>query len=247
MPARHQANYTQLLALAGFFFGCSSVGLLAQTPATQAGMSSKVLMREPLGETSELKMSLFILTLPAGATVPTHTHRGAVFAYVLEGDIENQIEPDPPQIFHPAGFFHERPMQVHRIFRNLSKTEPAKVLIFQNTGALPPSVKPILQEPLATVTDQEVSAISLVAEPGAVAPSAHQHPGPVFAYLLKGEVESQVDPDLPKLYRAGDVLYEPPMHAHRLFRNVSKTDSAELLVFEVSGKGQPLAMGIQTK
>ena len=51
-----------------------------------------------------------------------------------------------------------------------------------------------------------------------------------------------MDPDPPKIYRAGDVFYEPPMHAHRLFRNRSQTEPAELVIFEVGEKGQPLAI-----
>jgi quercetin dioxygenase-like cupin family protein len=62
-------------------------------------------------------------------------------------------------------------------------------------------------------------------------------------YVLKGEIESQVDPDQPKVYREGDVFYDPPMHAHRLFRNLSKTEPTELLIFQISEKGKPLAMG----
>lgn len=209
--------------------------LRAQTP----GIATKVLMQEPLGETQEPKMSLFILDLAAGLTVPTHTHAGAVFAYILQGDIENQVEPDPPSVYHPGGFFHERPLQVHRLLRNLSQTEPAKILILQNTGTL--STKPLIQETLPNAASQQVSMITLVAAPGAAVLTAHQHPGPVFACVIKGQIETQADPDPPKIYRAGDAFYEPPMHAHRLFRNVSKTEPAEVVIFEVSEKGQPLA------
>jgi quercetin dioxygenase-like cupin family protein len=165
-----------------------------------------------------------------------------VFAYVLQGDIENEVEPDPPKIYHAGDSFRERPMQVHHLLRNLNQTDPAKILIFQNAGTLPSSVKPLLQERLTKITDQQVSMITLVTPPGASVPAAHQHPGPVFAYVLRGEIESQVDPDPPKVYRAGDVFHEPPMHAHRVFRNLSTTEAAELVIFQVSEIGQPLAM-----
>lgn len=203
-------------------------------------------MKEPLGETSEPKMSLFILNLAAGQSVPSHSHAGSVFAYVLQGEIENQVEPDAPQVFHPGGFFFERPMQTHRIFRNLSPTEPAKILIFQNTSSLPSTIKPLLQEPLTNLANQEVNVISLAGRPGgSSSPSqAHRHPGPVFAYVLKGEIETQVDPDPPKIYHAGEVFYEAPMHVHRMSRNVSKTEPTEILVFEVVEKGQPLGMSV---
>jgi quercetin dioxygenase-like cupin family protein len=245
MPVSPTSVPKAILVLAAFFGGGSSVTLSAQTPAAPPGITTKTLMQEPLGDTSEPKMSLFILSLSAGLTVPTHTHAGAIFAYVLQGDIENQIEPEPPTVYHPGGFFHERPMQVHRLLRNLSNTEPAKILVLQNTGTLSANIKPLLQEPLANITDQVVHVFTLETAPGTAVTAAHQHPGPVFAFVLKGEIESQVDPDPPKVYREGDVFYEAPMHAHRLFRNLSKTEAAELVIFQVGEKGEPLAMGLE--
>lgn len=59
---------------------------------------------------------------------------------------------------------------------------------------------------------------------------------------MKGEVESQVEPGEPTVYRSGEVFYEPPLHPHRFYRNLSKTEPAELLVFQVRAKGQPLAI-----
>ena len=87
-------------------------------------------MQEPLGKTSEPKMTLFVTTLPPGYEAPMHQHGGVVFIYVLEAEIESQVEPNPPKIYHAGDFFHEPPMQVHRTFRNLSKTAPAKFLNF---------------------------------------------------------------------------------------------------------------------
>lgn len=216
--------------------------LLTQTPAPPR-KGPRILMQEPLGQLSDPKMSLFILDVAPGMTYPSHSHTGAVFAYVLQGDIENQLDPDPPKIYHAGDYFHERPMQVHRMLRNLSQTEPAKILIFQNTGSLPSTINPLMQETLENTIDQQVTALLLM-PPRSAPPSAHQHPGPVFAYIVKGAIENQVDPDPPKVYHAGDVFYEPPMHAHRLFRNLSKTEPAEVIVFEVSEKGRPLAMPV---
>jgi hypothetical protein len=53
-----------------------------------------------------------------------------------------------------------------------------------------------------------------------------------------------VDPDPPRIYHADDFFYEPPMHAHRLLRNPSKTEPAELVIFQVGEKSQPLSMGV---
>lgn len=70
----------------------------------------------------------------------------------------------------------------------------------------------------------------------------HKHPGPVFAYILEGQIENQVDPDPPKTYAAGDVFYEPTMHVHRSLRNLSDTQTARILVFQLVPKGQPAAL-----
>src|SRR5690349_21565481 len=91
----------------------SGATLLAQPPTAE----STTLGRQTLSETTDPKMSLFFLNLAPGAIVPSHSHAGAVFAYVLQGDIENQIELEPPAVYHPGGFFEERPMQVHRMLR----------------------------------------------------------------------------------------------------------------------------------
>ena len=202
-------------------------------------LRGQVLMQEPLGETTEPKMALFTLSLAAGQTVPSHQHAGVVFAYVLDGEIENQVEPGQPQIYRAGDFFHERPGQVHRLFRNLSATTPAKILVFQNTGTLPPGVKPLLHESLTDLTNQEISVTKTTTPPGGASPGPHKHSGPVFAYLVKGEVESQVEPGEPTVYRSGEVFYEPPLHTHRFYRNLSKTEPAVLLVFQVLAKGQP--------
>ena len=236
---RPVVNRSLTLALAVLMWGGSGALLHGQT-----------LMQEPLGKTSEPKMTLFVTTLPPGYEAPMHQHGGVVFIYVLEAEIESQVEPNPPKIYHAGDFFHEPPMQVHRTFRNLSKTAPAKFLNFsniatQNTGTQNASgvtARVLLQEALANLTEQEVCVIKITTAPGAPAAAAHQHPGPVFAYLLKGEVESHVEPGEPRVYRAGDVFYEPPLHIHRSYRNLSETNPAELLVFEVREKGQPLAV-----
>lgn len=103
-------------------------------------------------------------------------------------------------------------------------------------------VKTLMQENLSGITDPEVTVITLTVAPGAVSPP-HEHIGPVFAYILEGAIENQVDPDQPKTYNAGDFFYEPAMHVHRILRNLSKTEPAKLLIFEVGEKGKPFTIG----
>jgi quercetin dioxygenase-like cupin family protein len=106
------------------------------------------------------------------------------------------------------------------------------------------TVQTLMHEPLAEMPNPEVTVITLTVAPGATSP-AHRHTGPVFAYLLEGEIENQVDPNPPQKYQAGDFFYEPPMHVHRSLRNLSGTKAAKLLIFEVGEKGRPFTIGAQ--
>ena len=99
------------------------------------------------------------------------------------------------------------------------------------------AVKMLMQEPLAEMPDSEVTVITLTVAPGATSPP-HKHTGPVFAYLLEGEIENQVDPNPPQKYKAGEFFYEPPMHVHRSLRNLSNTQAAKLLIFQIGEKGK---------
>lgn len=232
---------TLIGALAALLAGSASV-IDGQTPGASA-ITIKALMVEPLGNTADPKVTVLSLPVPVERVAGPHTHAGPVFAYIIQGDIENQVDPDPPKTYHAGDFFFEPQMHVHRLMRNLSKTDPAKLIVFQvgDTGKAAPAIQTLLQEP-AEIANREGHLSILTAAPGGTAP-AHKHPGPVFAYILKGEIENQVDPGDPKVYRAGDVFYEPAMHVHRLFRNLSKTEPAELLIFQIAEKGEPLAMG----
>lgn len=104
-----------------------------------------------------------------------------------------------------------------------------------NTSSV--EVQTLMQEPLAEMCNPQMTVITLTVAPGATS-SPHRHTGPVFAYLLEGEIENQVDPNPPQRYKAGEFFYEPPMHVHRSLRNLSGTQPAKLLIFEVGEKGK---------
>src|SRR5262245_43925379 len=64
----------------------------------------ETLMQEPLPEDSEAKIRVFSIPIPPALPLPDatgagHTHAGPVFAYILDGQIENQVEPDSPGIY----------------------------------------------------------------------------------------------------------------------------------------------------
>jgi quercetin dioxygenase-like cupin family protein len=98
-------------------------------------------------------------------------------------------------------------------------------------------VHDLMTEPLAPVPNQEVTMLTLTLAPGSTS-QPHRHTGPVFAYILEGSIENQVDPEPAKTYRPGDFFYEPPMHVHRKMNNLSATKPAKVLVVQVGEKGK---------
>ena len=212
---------------------------LATLVAAGTGLFGQAPLRivEPLGETTEPNLTLFVLNVAPGVTVPARTHTGAAFAYVIEGDVESKSAAKPAETLHVGTFFREQRGEPARMLRNLSGTAPARVLILQNSPSLPAGARPLLQAALTDLKDQDVTFVSGSSAPNDPGPPPHQHAGPTFAFLLKGEVRSQIDPDEPETFHAGEVFFESPARVHRSYVNMSKTEPAELLLFTVARRG----------
>jgi quercetin dioxygenase-like cupin family protein len=103
------------------------------------------------------------------------------------------------------------------------------------------TVRPIMQHDLPDAPGKQISIVVVEFAPGA-GNSPHSHPGSTVAYVLEGSVVSQVDPDKPVTYHAGQTWYELPSHTHRVARNASKTRPAKILAVLVSDKGQDLVL-----
>jgi quercetin dioxygenase-like cupin family protein len=134
MMTRREMNGSLGAALAALIAGATSTTAAAQDTSAHGqmhGVSVEALMQEPLGEIPNPEVSVITLTVAPGAVSPSHEHIGPAFAYILEGEIENQVEPNPPKTYRVGNYFYEPAMHVHKMLTNLSKTKPAKLLIFQ--------------------------------------------------------------------------------------------------------------------
>ena len=71
-----------------------------------------------------------VVDYPPGAASPSHLHATSAFiyAYVVSGAIESQVNDGPKQILHAGESFYEPPGARHAVSRNASKTQPAKLL-----------------------------------------------------------------------------------------------------------------------
>jgi quercetin dioxygenase-like cupin family protein len=92
------------------------------------------------------------------------------------------------------------------------------------------TVTPNFQQAIPNIPGKSVVAVVVDYAPGA-ASAAHEHAKSAFiyAYVVSGEIESQVDDGPKQVYRAGQSFYEEPGAVHRVSRNASKTKPAKLL------------------
>ena len=64
---------------------------------------------------------------------------------------------------------------------------------------------------------------------GGTAPHSHARSAFIYAYVLSGEIRSQVDDGPVRVYRAGETWFESPGAHHRVSVNASDTQPARLL------------------
>jgi quercetin dioxygenase-like cupin family protein len=104
------------------------------------------------------------------------------------------------------------------------------------------TVKPNFSHAITNVPGKSLVAVEVTYPPGgASAPHHHARSAFIYAYVVSGEIESQVGNGPAKVYKAGESFYEPPGAQHRISRNASKNMPAKLLaVFVVDTGDQPL-------
>ena len=104
-----------------------------------------------------------------------------------------------------------------------------------------PSRAPIKFDlPNLSMDDWEVTISRVDYPPGHVG-SAHRHAGFVLAYVLKGEVMTKISGQGPaKIYKVGEMFFEPPASVHEESGNPSQTEPAQLLAMIFAKKGSTL-------
>ncbi len=89
-------------------------------------------------------------------------------------------------------------------------------------------VKTNFSHPISNVPGKSLVAVEVSYPPsGASAP--HSHSAFVYAYVVSGQIVSQVEGQPERIYRAGESWYETPGAHHLISRNASITEPAKLL------------------
>jgi quercetin dioxygenase-like cupin family protein len=92
------------------------------------------------------------------------------------------------------------------------------------------TVTPSFDHALPNIPGKSLKAVTVDYAPGAASP-AHVHAGSafIFAYVVSGAIETQVEGEARRVVKAGDSFYEVPGAHHIVSRNASATEPARLL------------------
>jgi quercetin dioxygenase-like cupin family protein len=101
---------------------------------------------------------------------------------------------------------------------------------------------PVLQEKLPNVPGKSLTAVVVKYGPGEKSTS-HRHAGSVFVYVLSGAIKSENSATGPaRVYKAGEVFFEPAGSTHLVSENASATEPASLLAVFVADDGAKLTV-----
>ncbi|HKW00843.1 MAG TPA: cupin domain-containing protein [Vicinamibacterales bacterium] len=98
----------------------------------------------------------------------------------------------------------------------------------------------VLKSQLASVPGKEGTVLRVELPAGWVG-DWHYHTGDVFVYVISGEFVVDVDGQGRQRFGAGQVYHEA-VNTTMQARNGSATQSTELILFQVGGKGEPLML-----
>ena len=101
----------------------------------------------------------------------------------------------------------------------------------------------LLKTTLPGIEGKEVNIVHISVPPGFVT-ERHFHPGHVFIYVLEGAVTIEMEGEAPIKLGPGDVLHEAPNRS-MVGKNLSSTHGAELVVFQIGDKDQPLTVNAE--
>jgi quercetin dioxygenase-like cupin family protein len=120
-----RASLISLLAEAASF----PVGMaFAQQRATQGRTTRRNVIEQALPGEPARNITLMEVTYPPGEGSPPHVHANGVMAFVVSGVIASKVGDGPERVFHAGDAWWEPPGAIHRVSRNASNVEAARLL-----------------------------------------------------------------------------------------------------------------------
>lgn len=122
-------------------------------------------------------------------------------------------------------------MRIHKLI-----TAAVAAVTLSLAGSLPVyahdagTVTPNFAAPIPNIPGKSLIAVEVEFAPGQVGdPHMHAKSAFIYAHVVSGAIESKVDNEQARIYRAGESWSERPGAVHSVSRNVSQIEPAKLL------------------
>jgi quercetin dioxygenase-like cupin family protein len=101
----------------------------AHEPAGTTETSTRIFERALPNAPGRMLIALEV-AYPPGVATPSHRHPSSAFiyAYVLSGAVVSAVDDEEPRVYRAGESWYEAPGARHRVSRNASDTEPARLL-----------------------------------------------------------------------------------------------------------------------
>ena len=99
----------------------------AADPANE--IKRTVLQQAPIPGTG-LEMRVLLIECPPGVAAPVHRHPVVGINYILQGEAETAFADEPAHTYHAGESFQDKAGVPHTTFRNTSRTEPLRFLVY---------------------------------------------------------------------------------------------------------------------
>ncbi len=106
----------------------SLVTLTVTAGERPSGISQQIINTSALKDASGRNLTAVLVKLDPGASVPSHTHAGFVFVYLLEGTVRSQLNHGEIVKYTAGQSWTEPPGTIHSLSHNPSTTDKAKLL-----------------------------------------------------------------------------------------------------------------------
>jgi quercetin dioxygenase-like cupin family protein len=134
-----------MLTVASSGAGCASQHGTATTATGAATITHPVvtpLLTQMLPDGAGRQVRMMTVAYAPGQRSAPHRHPGAIYAYVLEGEVLCGLDDAPVLRYRAGECWSERPGQLHAVSANASDTRPAKLLVFFLTDEGKPVLEP---------------------------------------------------------------------------------------------------------
>jgi quercetin dioxygenase-like cupin family protein len=126
--SRRSFNRASLISLLAAAAGPLGGTAFAEQRATQGRETRRNVIEQVLPGEPAREIILIEVTYPPGKGSPPHLHANGVMAFVVSGAIASKVGDGPERVFHAGDAWWEPPGAIHRVSRNASNVEVAKLL-----------------------------------------------------------------------------------------------------------------------